>query len=134
MSHNVKKYVYGKPALDYWRVPSIRGNIEPVDMIFPDEYVIFTDKPIYRPDRAIIHTCSIPGANKYVKERACTLPLVFLQVALEYSILELIFLGLQICSYREGDQPRCTVEELRACAEELRGHRGRRKHSELFAI
>ncbi|MGI6121449.1 MAG: endonuclease domain-containing protein [Saccharofermentanales bacterium] len=127
MSHNVKKYVYGKPALDYWRVPSIRGNIEPVDIIFPDEYVIFTDKPIYRPDRAIIHTCSIPGANKYVKGRACTLPLVFLQVALEYSILELIFLGLQICSYREGDQPRCTVEELRACAEELRGHRGRRK-------
>ncbi|HHX18898.1 MAG TPA: hypothetical protein GX728_00475, partial [Clostridiaceae bacterium] len=51
----------------------------------------------------------------------------FLQVALSYSIHELIFLGLQFCSYREGDRPRCTVEELRTCAEELRGHRGRRK-------
>jgi very-short-patch-repair endonuclease len=127
MSGYVEKYLCGKAALDYWDVPAIRGKIEPPDMIFPEEYVIFTDKPLYRPDRAQIHTCSILGAEKYVDGRACTLPLVFLQVALEYSIHELIYLGLQICSYREGDRPRCTVEELRTCAEELRGHRGRRK-------
>jgi len=127
MIEYVNKYIYGKFALDYWGVPAIRGKIEPPDMIFPEEYVIFTDKPLYRPDRAILHTCSVPGAEKYVEGHVCTLPLVFLQVAQDYSIHELIYLGLQICSYREGDHPRCTVEELRACAEELRGHRGRRK-------
>ncbi len=127
MGDYVKKYLYGKPALDYWGVPAIRGKIEPAEAIFPEEYVIFTDKPLYRPDRAVIHTCRIPGAEKYVEGQACTLPLVFLQVALDYNIHELIYLGLQICSYREGGRPRCTVEELRACAEELRGHRGRRK-------
>jgi very-short-patch-repair endonuclease len=127
MSSYVEKYIYGRFALDYWDVPAIRGKIEPPDAIFPEEYVIFTDKPLYRPDRAIIHTCSIRGAEKYVDGPACTLPLVFLQVALDYTIHELIYLGLQFCSYREGDRPRCTVEELRACAEELRGHRGRRK-------
>ncbi|MGI6506992.1 MAG: endonuclease domain-containing protein [Saccharofermentanales bacterium] len=127
MSDYVEKYIYGKSALDYWGVPAIRGKIEPPDIIFPEEYVIFTDKPLYRPDSATIHTCSIPGADQYVDGKACTLPLVFLQVALSYSVHELIYLGLQCCSYREGDRPRCTVEELRACAEKLRGHRGRRK-------
>jgi very-short-patch-repair endonuclease len=127
MSNYIKKYLCGKPALDYWGVPSLRNNIEPANMIFDEEYVIFTDMPIYRPDRAIIHTCSIPGAEKYVSGKVCTLPLVFLQVAHEYSIHELIYLGLQICSYREGNRPRCTVEELHTCAVELRGHRGRRK-------
>ncbi|HHW93295.1 MAG TPA: hypothetical protein GX734_02225, partial [Clostridiaceae bacterium] len=80
----MKKYICGKYALDYWGVPAVRGKIEPPDVIFPDEYVIFTDKPLYRPDRAIIHTCRISGAKKYVEGKACTLPLVFLQVALEY--------------------------------------------------
>ena len=127
MSDFIEKYLCGKPALDYWGVPSLRNNIEPANMYFEEEYVIFTSKPVYRPDRAIIHTCSIPGAEKYVSGKVCTLPLVFLQVAHEYSIHELIYLGLQICSYREGNRPRCTVEELRTCAEELRGHRGRRK-------
>ena len=102
-------------------------KIEPPDIIFPEEYVIFTDKPLYRPDRATIHTPAVSRADQYVEGKACTLPLVFLQVAHEYTIHELIFLGLQCCSYREGDRPRCTVEELRACAEELKGHRGRRK-------
>ena len=127
MSNYINKYLCGKAALDYWGVPAIRGKIEPPDMIFPEEYVIFTDKPLYRPDRAVIHTCSIPGADQYVEGHACTLPLVFLQVAHDYTIHELIYLGLQICSYCEGNRPRCTVEALRACAEELRGHRGRRK-------
>jgi len=127
MSGYVEKYICGKAALDYWGVPAIRGKIEPPDMIFPEEYVIFTDKPVYRPDRASIHTCSIPGADQYVEGQACTLPLVFLQVALEYTIHELIYLGLQICSYGDGNRPRSTVEELHACADELRGHRGRRK-------
>ncbi len=127
MSNYIEKYICGKFALDYWDVPSIRGKIEPPNMIFPEEYVIFTDKPIYRPDRALLHTCCILGAEKYVEGQACTLPLVFLQVAQEYSIHELIYLGLQICSYREGNRPRSTVEELRACAEKLQGHRGRRK-------
>ncbi|NLZ66065.1 MAG: hypothetical protein GX910_00165 [Clostridiaceae bacterium] len=127
MSDYVEKFICGKYALDYWGVPFLRGNIEPPDRIFPEEYVIFVDKPIYRPDRAKIHTCRIPGAEKYVDGHACTLPLVFLQVALEYSIHELIYLGLQICSYREGSRPRSTVKELQACAEELQGHRGRRK-------
>ncbi len=127
MNDYINKYLCGKAALDYWSVPAIRGKIEPPDMIFPEEYVIFTDKPVYRPARAVIHTCSIPGAEQYVEGQVCTLPLVFLQVALEYSIHELIYLGLQICSYREGTRSRCTIEELRACAEDLRGHRGRRK-------
>jgi very-short-patch-repair endonuclease len=127
MSDYIDKYLCGKAALDYWGVPVFRGKIEPPDMIFPEEYVIFTDKPLYRPDRVFIHTCRIPGAEQYVEGQVCTLPLVFLQVAQEYSIHELIYLGLQICSYRKGDRPRSTVEELRACAKELRGHRGRRK-------
>jgi hypothetical protein len=66
MSGYVEKYLCGKAALEYWDVPAIRGKIEPPDMIFPEEYVIFTDKPLYRPDRAKIHTCSILGADKYV--------------------------------------------------------------------
>ncbi len=127
MTDYVEKYLCGKAALDYWGVPAIRGNIEPPDLVFPEEYVIFTDKPLYRPHRATLHTCKIHGAEKYVEGQACTLPLVFLQVAQDYGIHELIYLGLQICSYREGDRPRSTVTELRACAEELRGHRGRRK-------
>ncbi len=127
MADYIQKFLYGKSALDYWGVPAIRGKIEPPDIEFPEEYVIFTDNPLYRPDRAVFHTCSIPGAEKYIEGKVCTLPLVFLQVAHDYSIHELIYLGLQICSYREGDRPRCTVEELRTCAEELRGHRGRRK-------
>ncbi|HHW93265.1 MAG TPA: hypothetical protein GX734_02075, partial [Clostridiaceae bacterium] len=80
----MKKYICGKYALDYWGVPAVRGKIEPPDAVFPEEYVIFNDKPLYRPDRAIIHTCRISGAKKYVEGKACTLPLVFLQVALEY--------------------------------------------------
>ncbi len=127
MSQYIEKYLCGKAALDYWGVPAIRGKIEPPDRVFTEEYVIFTDKPLYRPQRAVLHTCSIPGADQYVKGKVCTLPLVFLQVAQDYSIHELIFLGLQCCSYREGHRQRCTVEELRACAEKLRGHRGRRK-------
>ena len=46
MSGYIEKYLCGKAALDYWDVPAIRGKIEPPDMIFPEEYVIFTDKPL----------------------------------------------------------------------------------------
>ena len=52
-----------------------------------------------------------------------TLPLVFLQVALEYTIHELIYLGLQICSHRENGSPLCSVQDLYACAKKLKGHR-----------
>ena len=86
MTDYVEKYLCGKAALDHWGVPAIRGKIEPLDMAFPEEYVIFTDKPLYRPHRATLHTCKIPGADQYVEGQACTLPLVFLQVAQDYSI------------------------------------------------
>lgn len=127
MKTYVRKYLCGKRALDYWKVPNIRGNIELNETIFPLEYVVFTSSPLYRPQRARLHTCRIPGAEKYTHRGVCTLPLAFLQVANEYNIHELIYLGLQICSYRENQPPLCTVKELQECAEELHGHRGRRK-------
>ena len=123
----IQKYLCGKRALDYWKVPHVRGNLELEETVFPLEYVIFTSKPLYRPQRALLRTCRIPGAEKYTQQGVCTLPLVFLQVANDYSIHELIYLGLQICSYRENQPPLCTVKELRQCAEKLHGHRGRRK-------
>lgn len=127
MKPYVRKYLCGKRALEYWKVPHLRGNIELKDTTFPLEYVVFTSKPLYRPQRARLHTCRIPGAEKYTRQGVCALPLVYLQVANDYSIHELIYLGLQLCSYREKQPPLCTVKELRQCAEELQGHRGRRK-------
>ena len=69
----IQKYLCGKRALDYWNVPHIRGNIELNETVFPQEYVLFTSKPLYRPQRARLHTCRIPGAEKYTQQGVCTL-------------------------------------------------------------
>ena len=127
MATYLRKYICGKKALDYWNVPNLRGVIEPENAEFPLEHVIFTDRSLYRPQGITIHTCRIKGAEHYTKKGVCTLPLVFLQVALEYTIHELIYLGLQICSHRENGSPLCSVQDLYACAKKLKGHRGRQK-------
>lgn len=123
----LEKYLCGRAALEYWQVPNLKGGLEPSDIVIPEEHVIFTDRTIYRPQGIILHTCRIKGADKYTQEGVCTLPLVFLQMANEYSIHKLIFLGLQICSCQHGYYPLCSKKELLNCAKELYGHRGRRK-------
>ena len=127
MKTKLEKYFCGRAALEYWQVPNLRGALEPSDVEIPEEYVIFTDRTIYRPQGIILHTCRIKGAEKYTQDGVCTLPLVFLQMANEYSIHKLIFLGLQICSWQRGNRPLCSKKELLNCANELYGHRGRRK-------
>jgi very-short-patch-repair endonuclease len=127
MTTYLRKYLCGKIALDYWKVPNLRGVIEPEKAEFALEHVIFTDQSLYRPQGIKIHTCRIKGAEQYTKKGVCTLPLVFLQVANDYSIHELIYLGLQICSYPEKGKPLCSVQELYTCAKKLTGHRGRKK-------
>lgn len=127
MDKKLKKYLCGKAALEYWKVPNLKGLLEPADSNFENEYVIFTNQSIYRPNNLILHTCKIKGAEKYVKDDVCTLPLVFLQIASEYDIHKCILLGLQICSFRGNQPPLCTLEELENCAKDLIGHKGRRK-------
>ncbi len=127
MTTYIRKYLCGKKALDYWNVPNLRGVIEPEGVDFPLEYVLFTDKPLYRPQGVHLHTCRIKGAEQYTKNGVCTLPLVFLQVAPGYTIHELIYLGLQICSHQDKGRSLCSVQDLYNCAEKLKGHRGRRK-------
>lgn len=122
----MEKYLCGKAALSYWKVPDIRGVLEPKNARFTREYVVFTAESLYRPAASNIHTCSIKGAEKYVKNGVCTLPLLFLRLASVYSIHQLIVLGLMICSWNNG-KPLCTIRELQECANELKGHRGRRK-------
>jgi very-short-patch-repair endonuclease len=127
MATYLRKYLCGKKALDYWKVPNLRGVIEPEKAEFPLEHVLFTDRSLYRPQGIKIHTCRIKGAEQYTQKDVCSLPLVFLQVANDYTIHELIYLGLQICSYREKGSPLCSVQELYECANKLKGHRGRQK-------
>lgn len=121
----MEKYLCGEAALLYHKVPSIRGTVIPREKVVVPEYVIF--KKAYIPQDLNIHTCSIKGAERYVRDGVCTLPLVFLQCAHSYGIHDLILLGLQICSTPEGKDSLSTVQELRACALELKGHRGRAK-------
>lgn len=120
-------YLSGKSALDYWGVTGIRGMIEPKEIDFIPEYVIFTKEAIYRPQRTQIHTCSILEAEKYTTKGVCNLELVFLQLAKDYSIHKLIYLGLQLCSYQASSPPLCDINKLFSCANKLKGHRGRRK-------
>ncbi|NMA18848.1 MAG: hypothetical protein GX939_08935 [Clostridiaceae bacterium] len=127
MNTKLEKYLCGRAALEYWQVPNLKGGLEPSDVAIPEEHVIFTDQTVYRPQGIILHTCRIKGAEKYTQDGVCTLPLVFLQMANEYSIHKLIFLGLQICSYQQSQRPLCSKKELASCAKELCGHRGRRK-------
>lgn len=123
----MEAYRSGKSTYAHWKIPNLRGVIEPEHVDYPPEYTVFTHEHLYRPVDANTHTCRIQGAEKYTKDGYCTPPLVFLQVAATYSIHELIYLGLQICSYREGEGPISTVKELQECAKALRGMRGRRK-------
>lgn len=123
----MEKYLCEKSALDYWKIPAIKGYLELEDIEFPPEFVIFTDESVYRPENVYLHTCGIQGAEKYVIGKVCSLPLVFLQLANRYNIHQLIYLGMQICSYREGKGIICERKDLLACAKELKGHRGRRK-------
>lgn len=122
----MKEYLCGKAALKYWKIPDIIGNIEPKDTVFTKKYIIFTDKKLYRSQGSHRHTCSFLKAEKYTKNGVCTIPLVFLQLASEYSIYQLIYLGLQICSGYKGKAPRWSVKQLKKCAMELKGHKGRR--------
>lgn len=123
----MKEYLCGKAALKYWKIPDIIGNIEPNDAEFSDEYVVFTQKKIYRFEGDRRHTCGFLQAEKYTKDGVCAMPLVFLQVASAYTIYQLIYLGLQVCSGYQGKPPRWTVNEIKECVESLKGHKGWRK-------
>lgn len=120
-------YLCGKTALDFWNVPYIRDNIEPANAEFEEEFIVFTEKSVHHPQRMILHTCKIKNAIKYTEKGVCTLPLIFLQLANHYTIHQLIYLGLQICSKKPNGDYVCRHKELEKCARELVGHRGRRK-------
>lgn len=120
-------FLSGRAALEYWEVPYLLDFLEPKDQKIQPEYVVFTDRSIHVPQGVKISTCRIPGASKYTQDDACTLPLAFLQVARYYEIHQLIYLAIQMTSYRSRRRPLVTLSELRSCAEELVGHHGRRK-------
>lgn len=121
------KYLSGRAALEHWGVPHLRGILEPKDHEVEQEYVVFTEQSVHRPQGLALRTCRIKGASKYTKDGVCTLPLVFLQVTRDYEIHQLIYLAIQMTSYRDLKPPLTTLRALRSCAEELVGHHGRRK-------
>ena len=127
MEQKHTKFLSGRAALEYWEVPKLRGLLEPEDHEVQPEFVVFTDQSVHVPQGLAIRTCRIPGASKYTKDGVCTLPLVFLQVARHYEIHQLIYLAIQMTSYRDRKPPLVTLRALRSCAEELVGHHGRRK-------
>lgn len=121
------KFLSGRAALERWGVPYLRGFLEPEDHEVQQEYVVFTDQSVHRPQGLALRTCRIKGASKYAKDGICTLPLAFLQVARDFDIHQLIYLAIQMTSYRDRKPPLVTLRALRSCAEELVGHAGRRK-------
>lgn len=123
----MKLYLYGHAALEYWGVPRLRGNVEPENSDFSDEFVAFTKGSIHKPMGANIHTCKIKGAEKYCRGIASSIPLAVLQVAKKYSIVELIYIILQTISGYFGQQPKTTIDEIYDCAFTLEKHHGRRK-------
>lgn len=123
----MKEYLCGKSALLYWNIPDIEGTLEPAKSEITDEFVVFTKEKIYRPDGSNLHTCTLLQAEKYTENGVCTIPLVFLQMAATYTIYQLIFLGLQICSGYGGKQARWTIKEIHECVTSLKGHIGWRK-------
>ena len=127
MEQNYATFLSGRSALEYWGVPYLLDFLEPKNQKIQREYVVFTDRSIHVPQGVSMRTCRIPGASKYTQGEVCTLPLVFLQVARYYEIHELIYLAIQMTSYRGRMEPLVTLSELRSCAEELVGHHGRRK-------
>lgn len=127
MEQTHAKFLSGRAALRYWGVPDLCGALEPQNHEVQEEYVVFTDQSLHRPQGLALRTCRIEGASKYTQGGVCTLPLAFLQVARDYSIHQLIYLAIQMMSYQNDGPPLVTLGDLHSCAEELVGHHGRRK-------
>ena len=127
MEQNYAKFLSGRAALEHWNVPYLRGVLEPENHDVQEEYVIFTEHSLHRPQGLALRTCRIKGASKYTQDGVCTLPLVFLQMARSYDIHQMIYLAIQMTSYQKYGPPLVTLQELKSCAEELVGHHGRRK-------
>jgi very-short-patch-repair endonuclease len=117
----MKKYLSGRKALEYW---GIIEACETLHLPKTEEYVFFSEREYYRPSG--VHWCRIAAAERYTKHGVCTLPYLFLRYANELSLLQLIYLGLQVCACPSGRNPQCTVLELKECAYSLKGHHGRR--------
>ena len=123
----MKKYLCGLAALEYWKVPGLKGVIYREDETIRPDFVVYTKESCYRPFGCEIKTCSILEAEKYTKNGVCKLPLAFLQMATKLQFHQLVYLGLQICSRPQNNKALCTVKELKRCAERLYRHRGRRQ-------
>ena len=95
---------------------------------FSTKSMSFSQTCHLRPDRAIIHTCSIP--MQYVSGKVCTLPLFF-QVAHEYSIHELIYLDFK--SFYLKEIGRDVLSKNSTPSSELRDTAAA-EHFEQFAI
>lgn len=122
----MKKYSCGLLALKQWKIPFIDSFLRLVQKELTEESMVFTDRAVYRPHGVELHSCKIAGAEKYISGNLCSIPLLYITLANTLSKTQLIYLGLLICSHQSGQKPLCTVEELKKCATELKGLRGRR--------
>lgn len=123
----MRGYLYGDAALEYFGVPALKGKIQAEQEPIQDELIFFTDKRVHLPGNINVHTCRIEGAEKYTSGYSSSLPLAYMQVANKYNEIEHIYLGMQIVSGEGGRPPLCKLEELEACALDLKRHRGRQK-------
>lgn len=107
--------------MEYWGLYAV---CEKLSLPEVEEYVVFSERDFNRSPE--IHWCQITAAERYTENGVCTLPYLFLRYANELSFLQLIFLGLNICGCRIGQDPLCTVRKLKYCAQSLKEHQGRR--------
>ena len=118
----MERYLCGRKALEFW---GILEACEILGLPENEEFVVFSKRDCYRPSG--VHWCQLTAAKRYTANGICTLPYLFLRYAHELNLLELIFLGLEICACPAGQAPKCTVTRLKNCALSLKGHQGRRK-------
>lgn len=121
----MRKYLYGKAALDRWNIPCFRGLVENPDACFPEEEIVFQDPSSYYSRRIKQFKCRDPHVEEYCSDHIASLPLLFLRAAGLYSFSRHVLLGTQICANREDGPPLATVKELRECARKLEGFAGR---------
>lgn len=123
-----KFYWYGKSGLDRLNVPYFRGTIEPGEGKIQREIITFDPNyNYYDREGYITHRSALWEASLFTAKGTCTPPLLYLQCAQQYSILRQIYLGYQLCAYREGQEPLSTVKKLEFCARKLKGYPGRKK-------
>lgn len=123
----MRKYLYGKAALDRWDIPFFRGLIEEKLSVFPKEEIIFTDRQMYYSRKFRQIKCTRPEVEEFCHDGVASLPLLYLRAASEYSFNRYVLLGTQICAHRENAPPLCTLNELRHCAFKLYKFSGRKK-------